>query len=128
MKPSPWLTLRPLDLVNRYPEKKSVFRRSYNAGKHRYQAQLVLWSLSIEFWKTPSISHFTAISFECKIDSKGFRFGFTAGNTDLNQCYFCPQIGSHTTILTTGRKGSITAVFLLLKNWIDLYCIIEGVF
>lgn len=99
--------LKPTDLVNRYPEKKSVFRRSYKAEKHRYQAQLVFWSLFIEFWKTPSISHFTVISFECKIESKSFRFGSTAGNTDLNQCCFCPQIGSHTTILTTGEKVAL---------------------
>lgn len=107
MEPSLWLTLRRVDLVNRYPEKKSVFRRSCNSGKHRYQAQLVFWSLSIEFWKAPSTNHLTVIPFECKIESKSLRFGFTAGNTNLNQCYFCPQTDSHTTLLTTGEKVAL---------------------
>lgn len=84
--------LKPTDLVNRYPEKKSVFRRSYKAEKHRYQAQLVFWSLFIEFWKIPSVSHFTVISFECKIESKSFGFGSTAGNTDLNQSISVPKL------------------------------------
>lgn len=112
--PAQWLTLRPVDLVNKYPEKKSVFRRSYNTGKHRQQAQSVFWSLYIQFWKMPFISHFTVISFECKIESKGFRFGFTAGDTDLNQCYFCPQIASHMTILTMEEKVTLK---LLTPNW-----------